>query len=131
MAVSLTHVFSLIIGVLIQIYLDTVVTCFPQRWNTQIKPTDEMKTDPFALNRPSFKTTSDKTDVLQSIVELLSGNQRQKIRTAWSLAEFIVDYCARNVFDSENMPEEDHQFLEFFSRSISDVVSIYALPPSI
>jgi hypothetical protein len=89
-------------------FLDTVVTCFPRRWDSQ-RPGD---------------TTTDKTDVLQNIIDLLNGNQGQKIRTAWSLAEFIVDYCTRNVFDSENMPDEEHQFLEFFSHSISNVVSM-------
>ena len=95
--------------ILTHICLDTVITCFPSRWNVQ------------KFNK---EATDDSTDVLQTMVDLLRGDQGQKIRTAWSLAEFIVDYCSRSVFNHEIMPNEEYQFLEFFSRSISKVVSI-------
>ncbi|KAE9382236.1 hypothetical protein N431DRAFT_458772 [Stipitochalara longipes BDJ] len=101
---------------------NTVITCFPQRWNTQLNPITTTPDIPFALHEKPYDMTNDKTDVLQNIVYLLSGVQGQKARTAWGLAEFIVHYCARSVFDSENMPDEEHQFLEFFSHSISNVM---------
>jgi hypothetical protein len=64
----------------------------------------------------------DDTDVLQGILNRLDGDWRQRANTVWGLAEVIINYCAKNVLDSENMQGEEYQFMDFFSYSISNVV---------
>jgi hypothetical protein len=103
-------------------YLDTVVTCFPQRWNTQVTPTNINVNTRLTRQKETQRITMDDTDVLQGILNRLDGDWRQRANTVWGLAEVIINYCAKNVLDSENMQGEEYQFMDFFSYSISNVV---------
>lgn len=88
-----------------------MITSFPQRWNR--------------------KQSNNDLDVVESIrkhINLLEG--RDPLRSAYDLAVLIASFCSEVFFEREDDPEpldEKLQFLEFFDKSIGDVVSCYAI----
>lgn len=90
---------------------DTVITSFPQRWNR--------------------KHCDNDLDVVESIrkhINLMEG--RDPLRSAYDLAVLISSFCSEVFFEREDASEplnEKLQFLEFFDKSIGDVVSCYAV----
>lgn len=95
----------------ITLLTDTLITSFPQRWNR--------------------KQSDNDLDVVESIrkhINLVEG--RDPLRSAYDLAVLISSFCSEVFFEREDAPEpldEKLQFLEFFDKSISDVVSCYAI----
>ena len=85
--------------------VDTVVTCFPQRWGT-------------------LGGDDSGSEIIQQLLESLGHEQiRNRITNARELAYFIIDRCAANVFDPSVRMDKHLQFLEFFNESIGDLVS--------
>jgi len=89
---------------------DIVVTCFPGCWVEEGIPNPE-----------------DPTDLLERIVQDVKEKKTYKtISTSLHLAAIIMEHCAGNVVDAslEKCREHDQfHFLEWFSRSIRQVVS--------
>ena len=90
-------------------FADTVITSFPQRWDR--------------------KQSQDDLDVAESIrkhIQLREG--RDPLRSAYDLVVLIASFCSELFFEREDTVDqldEGLQFLEFFDKSIGDVVSYY------
>jgi len=63
----------------------------------------------------------DPLNVHQMILKHLKISARAPITTVYELANLITNSCA-NIFDQHQVPDE-FQFLDFFERSIGNVVS--------
>lgn len=77
---------------------DLVVTAFPQRW-------DQPRNDPL--------------NVLDSIIEDINDQTRERIQTVYDLAITVTNRCT-GVFDRHRMGDEDYQFLDMFESSIGN-----------
>lgn len=88
-------------------WIDTVITSFPRRWNR--------------------KQSEDDLDVVESIRKHINVREgRDPLRSAYDLAVLIASFCSEVFFEREDDPEpldEKLQFMEFFDKSIGDVVS--------
>ncbi|KUI64462.1 Ankyrin-3 [Cytospora mali] len=78
---------------------DTVVTCFPQRW-------DQPKQDPL--------------NVVDGIVEETNAKTRPPIQSVYDLALLITGRAA-GMFDRHRFDEQQYQFLDMFESSIGNV----------
>lgn len=90
---------------------DTVITSFPQRWD-----------------RRQFDNDLDVVESIRKHINLVEG--RDPLRSAYDLAVLISSFCSEVFFEREDAPEpldEKLQFLEFFDKSIGDVVSCYII----
>jgi hypothetical protein len=64
---------------------------------------------------------NDELDVLEMILLYLKGSARAPVTTVYDMANLITVSCA-NVFDQYSVPDA-FQFLDFFERSIGNIVS--------
>lgn len=89
------------------VLVDTVITSFPRRWNR--------------------KQSEDDLDIVESIRKHINVREgRDPLRSAYDLAVLIASFCSEVFFEREDDPEpldEKLQFMEFFDKSIGDVVS--------
>ena len=79
---------------------DLIVTCFPQRWK-------QPKNDPL--------------NVLDGIIEDMSGKTQSQVNSVYDLAMLITGRCC-GVFDRHRLGGEEYQFLDMFESSIGEVV---------
>lgn len=77
---------------------------------------------------PPVTLPDDPLNVHQMVLKYLKQPLRAPITSTYNLASLIADSCA-NVFDPFRIPDE-FQFLDFFERSISAVVSYKKKCPS-
>ncbi|KAF3769592.1 hypothetical protein M406DRAFT_348789 [Cryphonectria parasitica EP155] len=80
---------------------DTVITCFPQRW-------DQPKQDPL--------------NVVDGIIEETNAKTRGQIQSVYDLAMVITNRCA-GMFDRHRIDEQQFQFLDMFESSIGNVTN--------
>lgn len=78
---------------------DTVITCFPQRW-------DQPKQDPL--------------NVVDGIVEETNAKTRPPIQSVYDLA-MVITGRASGMFDRHRFDEQQYQFLDMFESSIGTV----------
>ncbi|PSS00996.1 hypothetical protein BD289DRAFT_423157 [Coniella lustricola] len=78
---------------------DTVITCFPQRW-------DQPKQDPL--------------NMVDGIIEETNAKTRDRIQSVYDLAMVITGRCA-GMFDRHRIDEQQYQFLDMFESSIGNV----------
>ncbi|RMZ89162.1 hypothetical protein DV736_g3603, partial [Chaetothyriales sp. CBS 134916] len=84
---------------------ETLVTCFPQRWGTAAQ-TDEHQ------------------EVIENILLSLEyEDRRNKITNIFQLANFIVDRCGSNMFESTPSTPKQLRCLEIFDESINDLIN--------
>jgi hypothetical protein len=102
---------------MILIGTELLVSCFPRQW--KIKDEDR--------NNPLHDVQ--KTDVMSSILAKLNSQDRSEIHTAHEMAAFVAQYCFGTFFDPTRGLGEDLQFVEFFERSIGNVVCLQAVSP--
>lgn len=87
------------------IIIDLIVTCFPQRWNSE-------KDDSF--------------DVLEGIIDDIHRSSRlRRVSSVHELASVITKRCSGLFYEDRH--DEDYQFLDMFESSIGDLVC-YILP---
>ena len=84
------------------IFVDTVVTCFPQSWGQLGEP--------------------DENDTLQQLLDRLESLDRSSITSVHDLVAEITNHCA-GIFDRARAPGH-LQFKEFFESAIGEAVSI-------
>lgn len=72
-------------------------------------------------SKASRAIRDDPLDVHQTILRYLKGSARSPITTIYDLANLITNCCA-NTFDQYSVPDA-FQFLDFFERSIGNIVS--------
>lgn len=63
-------------------------------------------------------------EIIEDILQSLDFEEsRCKIKNAMDLANFILDRCGSNMFDSKTLTSKRLRFLEIFDESINDLVS--------
>lgn len=76
----------------------------------------------FSTRKSKRSMREDSMDVKQTILKYLESKARAQITDIYELANLIANSCV-NVFDQYSVPDA-FQFLEFFERSIGNIVSL-------
>ncbi|CAN8097488.1 unnamed protein product [Discula destructiva] len=80
---------------------DTVITCFPQRWN---------------------QPEHDPLDVVANIIKETNAKTQSRVKSVYELAMIITNRCA-GIFDRHRLDAQQFQFFDMFEFSIGNVTN--------